>query len=77
MGEATPRINAQYLEQFTHQTVRIVGKLTSLQGENATLEANGPVQVLLNRVCLSLGNPKCFGITASMRREGFNTELVN
>lgn len=50
MGEATPRINAKYLEQFTHKTVRIVGKLTQLRGENATVDANGEISVLLNRV---------------------------
>lgn len=50
MGEATPRINAKYLEQFTHKTVRIVGKLTQLRGENATVDANGEINVLLNRV---------------------------
>lgn len=57
MGEATPRINAPYLEQFTHQTVRIVGKLTQLRGENATIDANGTVQVLLNRVSQSRSFP--------------------
>ena len=48
--EATPRINARYLEQFSHQTVRIVGKVVSLRGEVASLEADGSVVVHLNRV---------------------------
>jgi replication factor A3 len=48
--EATPRINARFLEQFSHQTVRIVGKVTSLRGETATLEAEGSVTIQLNRV---------------------------
>ena len=47
---ATPRINARYLEQFSHQTVRIVGKVVSLRGEVASLEAEGSVVVHLNRV---------------------------
>lgn len=50
MSEATPRINAQYLEQFTHQTVRILGKVTDLSGEQATLDAQGRITLHLNRV---------------------------
>ena len=49
-AEATPRINARYLEQFSQQTVRIVGKVMSLRGEVASLEADGNVVVHLNRV---------------------------
>ena len=49
-NEATPRINAAYLEQFTNRTVRIVGKVEALRGETATLDSNGPVTVHLNRV---------------------------
>jgi len=51
-SEATPRINAQYLDSFTNQTVRILGKVTSLRGETATLDANGSVNIHLNRVRL-------------------------
>ena len=51
-SEATPRINSRYLEQFLHQTVRVVGKVTSLQGETATLDAEGTVNIHLNRVRL-------------------------
>ncbi|KAL8882852.1 MAG: hypothetical protein Q9192_007512, partial [Flavoplaca navasiana] len=47
--EATPRINARYLESFTNTTVRILGRVTSLRGENATIDANGSVQLHLNR----------------------------
>ena len=50
MTEATPRINAQYLEQFSHQTVRILGKVRQLRGEQATVDAGGDIQVHLNRV---------------------------
>ncbi|MCJ1247369.1 hypothetical protein MMC30_004583 [Trapelia coarctata] len=48
-NEATPRVNAPYLESFTNQTVRIVGKVTALHGETATLDAAGEVQIILNR----------------------------
>ena len=48
--EATPRINSRYLETFLHQTVRIVGKVSALHGETATLDADGPVTIHLNRV---------------------------
>ena len=50
--EATPRINARYLESFTNSTIRILGKVVSLRGESATIDANGQVQVYLNRVGL-------------------------
>ena len=53
-SEATPRINARYLELFTHQTVRIVGKVVALRGETATLDAEGSIEVHLNRVGTSL-----------------------
>lgn len=49
-NEATPRINAQYLDQFTNQTVRIIGKIVSLRGETATLDASGSINIHLNRV---------------------------
>jgi len=49
-SEATPRINAKYLESFMNQTVRILGKVVSLRGETATIDANGTINVLLNRV---------------------------
>ena len=50
-SEATPRVNAQYLESFTNQTVRILGKVVSLRGETATISASGNINVHLNRVC--------------------------
>jgi mevalonate pyrophosphate decarboxylase len=52
MSEATPRITAPYLEQFSHQTVRILGKVRQLRGEQATIDAGGQVSVFLNRVSL-------------------------
>ncbi|KAI4726263.1 hypothetical protein E4T49_06042 [Aureobasidium sp. EXF-10728] len=51
MAEQTPRINASYLENFTHRTVRILGKVTQLRGEEATIDAGGQINVHLNRVC--------------------------
>ncbi|KAK5167602.1 uncharacterized protein LTR77_007301 [Saxophila tyrrhenica] len=49
MSEATPRITAQYLEQFSHQNVRILGKVRQLRGEQATIDAGGQISVYLNR----------------------------
>lgn len=51
--EATPRINAPLLSNFVNQTVRIVGKVTGLQGDTATIEAQGSINLQLNRVRLS------------------------
>ncbi len=51
-SESTPRINAKYLQPFTNQTVRILGKVTSLRGETATIDANGSINIHLTRVCL-------------------------
>ena len=50
MSEATPRITAPYLEQFSHRTVRILGKVTQLRGEQATIDSGGSISVHLNRV---------------------------
>jgi replication factor A3 len=49
-SEATPRVNATLLEQFANQTVRIVGKVTNLRGDSATLDAQGNITIILNRV---------------------------
>jgi hypothetical protein len=50
----TPRITAQYLENFQHQTIRMVGKVTQLRGEQATIDAGGSVSLTLNRVSIHL-----------------------
>lgn len=50
MTDATPRINASYLEAFANRNVRLVGKVSQLRGETATVDAGGPVTVILNRV---------------------------
>ncbi|CAK3796583.1 replication factor A 3 [Lecanosticta acicola] len=46
MAEATPRITAPFLEQFSHRTVRILGKVRQLRGEEATIDAGGQIRVL-------------------------------
>ena len=49
-SEATPRVNAKYLDSFTNQIVRVLGKVVSLRGETATIDADGSINVHLNRV---------------------------
>jgi len=59
MAEAisTPRINFTYLDSFTNQTVRLVGKVVQLRGEQATIDASGNVTAHLNRDShLTVGN---------------------
>ncbi|KAL9083981.1 MAG: hypothetical protein Q9159_005474 [Coniocarpon cinnabarinum] len=51
MADATPRINASYLESFANRNVRLVGKVKELRGDTATLDAGGLVTVILNRDC--------------------------
>jgi replication factor A3 len=50
MSESTPRINASYLQAFSHRTVRLLGKVTELRGEAAQIDAGGRVDLHLNRV---------------------------
>jgi len=54
MTESTPRITAPYLEQFSHQTVRILGKVRQLRGEQATIDAGGQINVFLTRVRIKI-----------------------
>ncbi|WPH01977.1 replication factor A protein 3 [Acrodontium crateriforme] len=49
MAEVTPRITAPYLEQFSHNIVRITGKVRQLRGEQATIDAAGSITVHLTR----------------------------
>lgn len=51
---SAPRITASYLENFQGRHVTIVGKVTQLRGEQATIDADGVVTLHLNRVCLPL-----------------------
>ncbi|EXA38282.1 hypothetical protein FOQG_04120 [Fusarium oxysporum f. sp. raphani 54005] len=46
---STPRITAAYLDNFVGKVVMLVGKVTQLRGEQATLDSEGTVTVLLNR----------------------------
>lgn len=50
---STPRITAAYLDSFVGRLVTLVGKVTQLRGDQATLDADGTVTVLLNRVSFS------------------------
>ncbi|TGO58482.1 hypothetical protein BCON_0054g00120 [Botryotinia convoluta] len=53
----TPRITSPYLNSFTSRTVRMVGKVTQLRGDEATIESDGVVTVILNRDShLQVGN---------------------
>lgn len=47
---STPRITAPYLDNFVGRVVMLVGKVTQLLGDQATLDSDGTVTVLLNRV---------------------------
>ena len=52
MSDATPRILAAHLENFKHQNVRILGKVTQLRGEHAQIDAGGLITILLSRVSI-------------------------
>ncbi|OLN84866.1 Replication factor A protein 3 [Colletotrichum chlorophyti] len=51
MAEATstPRITAQYLDNYVGRNVMLVGKVTQLRGESAVLDSEGNVTAILNR----------------------------
>ncbi|PTD02423.1 hypothetical protein FCULG_00012026 [Fusarium culmorum] len=54
---STPRITAAYLDNFVGRVVMLVGEVTQLRGDQATVESDGTVTVLLNRDAhLSNGN---------------------
>ncbi|KAH7136428.1 replication factor A protein 3 [Dactylonectria macrodidyma] len=46
---STPRITASYLDNFVGRVVMLIGKVTQLRGDQATLDSDGTVTVLLNR----------------------------
>ena len=50
MDEATPRVTMPLLENFQHRTVRILGRVTQLRGEQAAIDAGGQITLHLNRV---------------------------
>lgn len=45
-----PRVTTQYLDSFVGRLVTVVGKVTQLRGDQATIDADGTVTVILNRV---------------------------
>ena len=47
---STPRITASYLDSFVGRHVLLLGKVTQLRGDQATLDSEGTVTVLLSRV---------------------------
>ena len=49
-NSSTPRVNARYLDSYVGRNVMLVGKVQQLRGEQAVMDAAGPVQLLLNRV---------------------------
>ncbi|RDA91787.1 hypothetical protein CP533_2821, partial [Ophiocordyceps camponoti-saundersi (nom. inval.)] len=52
-----PRITAHYLSSSAGRLVTVVGKVTQLRGEQATIEADGVISVTLNRDArLTVGN---------------------
>ncbi len=54
---STPRISSTYLDNFVSRTVRIIGRVTQLRGEQATIDSDGNVTALLNRDAhLSVGH---------------------
>ncbi|KFH43678.1 Replication factor A protein-like protein [Hapsidospora chrysogenum ATCC 11550] len=46
---STPRITAPYLDNFVGRHVLLMGKVTQLRGDEATIDSDGAVTVSLNR----------------------------
>ncbi|KZZ92871.1 Replication factor A protein 3 [Moelleriella libera RCEF 2490] len=46
---SSPRITASHLDSYQGRLVTLVGKVTQLRGDQATLDADGIVTVTLNR----------------------------
>lgn len=54
---STPRITSQHLEVFQNKTIRLLGKVTQLRGDQATIDSEGVVTCQLNRDShLTVGN---------------------
>lgn len=70
MAEAisTPRINSPYLDSFTNQTIRLVGKVVQLRGGMATIDSQGHVTAHLNRVSLGTFLPLYLVLHISITR---------
>jgi replication factor A3 len=57
MSESTPRILSPHLDSFTSRTVRLVGKVVQLRGDQATIDCGGNMTAILNRDShLTVGN---------------------
>lgn len=54
MAGVTPRITAQYLENFQDRVVRVVGKVTQVRANQVTIESNGPVVLRFTNVRCNL-----------------------
>lgn len=54
---STPRITAPYLDNFVGRHVLLMGKVTQLRGDEATVDSDGVVTVSLNRVRTALPFP--------------------
>ncbi|QUC22775.1 uncharacterized protein UV8b_07016 [Ustilaginoidea virens] len=46
---SSPRVTSAYLDSFQGRVVTIVGKVTQLRGDEATIDSDGVVTVALNR----------------------------
>jgi replication factor A3 len=46
---SAPRITAPYLDSFNGHHVTLVGKVTQLRGDQAIVDADGAVTLILNR----------------------------
>ena len=51
---SAPRITAPYLDSFNGRHVTLVGKVTQLRGDQAIVDSDGAVTLILNRVSRSL-----------------------
>ncbi|GAO15411.1 hypothetical protein UVI_02010730 [Ustilaginoidea virens] len=62
---SSPRVTSAYLDSFQGRVVTIVGKVTQLRGDEATIDSDGVVTVALNRVGRLLQTPFFRGPRAS------------
>jgi|SRR5687768_10830471 hypothetical protein len=65
---STPRVSARYLDSFTGKLVMIWGKVTQLRGDQASIDSDGVVNVLLNRVRFSARKPMLCHARASITK---------
>lgn len=70
---AAPRITASSLDSFVNKHVSIVGKVTQLRGDQATIDADGNVTILLNRVSSLFQPPR----SSRMMRKKEKAKLIS